>query len=366
MRGSFLLVALAGLVTFPNRLARADDALSPQLRRTVDRGLAWLTAHQAPEGNWAGAGGAYPTAITGLAGMALLMEGSTLRDGKHAPILRKTTDWFLARCQKNGLIGNPQHSSESNRYLYGHGYGMLFLASVFGEEEDRERRHKIEDVLVRAVEFTAHAQTPRGGWGYLSSRDGNGFDEGSVTVTQLQALRACKNAGIPVPDKVVDSAMLYLEKCTTQRGGIIYSLAHGSPRVGAERPALTACAVACSFSAGEYDSDLAKKWLHYCQGAIPIDRSGRDLFGHWEYTHAYLAQAVYVLGDDGYAKLFPRSKPSERLVWSKYRAITFDYIASKQAEDGSWQLSGVGPAFSTSCCLLILQLDDAVLPIYQR
>ena len=34
-------------------------------------------------------------------------------------------------------------------------------------------------------------------------------------------------AGIVVPKSIIDNATKYLEKCTTPRGGVIYSLAHG-------------------------------------------------------------------------------------------------------------------------------------------
>ena len=54
------------------------------------------------------------------------------------------------------------------------------------------------DIAVQPVEFSAAAQTSRGGWGYVSAKDGNDFDEGSTCVTQVQGLRACRNAGIPV------------------------------------------------------------------------------------------------------------------------------------------------------------------------
>jgi hypothetical protein len=295
-----------------------------------------------------------------------MMEGSTIRDGKYSDRIRKATDWFMERGQRNGLLGNPNNPTESSRYMYGHGYGMLFLAQVYGEEEDGDRRRRLEQLLTKAVEFSGRAQTNRGGWGYVSAADGNNFDEGSVTVTQVQGLRAARNAGIVVPKKIIDNAHDYLKKCTTPRGGVIYSLAHGVAANGAERPTLTASAVACMFSAGEYNSELGKKWLQYCQSAIPIDKSGRDSFGHWEYTQYYYAQAIYILGEDGYAKLFPNSKTTERLMWSKYRDITFDYIMSRQAGDGSWNMSGIGPVYSTSCCLAILQLDNGTLPIYQR
>ena len=69
----------------------------------------------------------------------------------------------------------------------------------------------------------------------------------------------------------------YLKASTTGNGGVVYSLNRngaGAP-VGGERPALTAAAIACLFSAGEYKDDLVKKWFKYCKKAIPIGQAGR-------------------------------------------------------------------------------------------
>jgi hypothetical protein len=343
-----------------------SDALPDKYRDTVQKGLDYVAKQQQRDGHWAGNGGAYPTTITALCGMTLLMEGSNIREGKYAEHIRKAADWLMERIQRTGLLGNPNNPTESMRYMYGHGYGLLFLSQIYGDEEDSDRRKKLEDILTRAVEFTGKAQTPRGGWGYVSSTDGGGFDEGSVTITQVQALRAARNAGIAVPKSIIDKAHSYLEKCTTPHGGVIYSLAHGGAFNGGERPPLTAAAISCLFNAGDYDSPLAKKWIRYCQNAIPIDKSGRDSFGHWEYTHYYYAQAMFTLGEDRYAKMFPESKPSDRLTWSKYRDVVFDYIASRQSSDGSWTQGYIGTMFTTACFLTILQLDNGTLPIYQR
>ena len=364
MRRVSLLVLLAAFAAGPS-LVRADD-LPPKYKEVVKKGLDWVAKNQQRDGHWDANGGQYPTTMTGLGGIALLMEGSTMREGKYADNIRRAVDWLVERSQRNGMIGNPNNFSEAQRYMYGHGFGLLFLASVYGEEEDAEKRKKLEDVLTRAVDFTAKAQTKRGGWGYVSAADGQDFDEGSVTITQLQGLRAARNAGIVVPKKVIDNAVEYLKKCTTPRGGVIYSLAQGGVAMGGERPPLTAAAVACAFNAGEYQSDLAKKWISFCKTAIPVDRSGRDSFGHWEYTHFYFAQAVYILGDDGYAKMFPQSRQDDRLTWSKYKNEVFEYIASRQAADGSWGQGHIGPIFTSACHLVILQLENGVLPIFQR
>src|SRR5207248_3080205 len=138
-----------------------------------------------------------------------------------------------------------------------------------------------------------------------------------------------------------------------ERGGVIYSLAQG--RGGGERPELTAAAIACLFSAGEYHSPLVKKWFTFCRAHIPPAQAGR--FGHDEYTHYYWAQALYALGDDGYAKLFPDANAGERLGWSQYRKTLGGHLVRTQNGDGSWSGSGgfgyLGPIFPTAVYLTI-------------
>ena len=138
--------------------------------------------------------------MSALAGVALLCEGSTTTQGKYAATIRKSVDYLAGRSnRKTGLIGNAE---QDGNYTYGHGFSMLFLSQVLGEEEDAERRLALIDVLTRAVKFSGDAQTPCGGWGYISSKDSGGFDEGSTTITQVQGLRGCRNAGIPVPKDI--------------------------------------------------------------------------------------------------------------------------------------------------------------------
>lgn len=361
MRKFASLSAIAlGLILSATAAARAEE-VPPEVRGAVDKGLAWIARIQSPDGHWEANGGQYPTTMTALAGMTLLMEGSTIRDGKYADRVRKAVDWFMERSQRNGLLGNPNNPTESARYIYGHGYGMLFLSQVYGEEEDGERRRRLENMLTKAVEFTGKAQTTRGGWGYVSSADGGGFDEGSTTITQLQALRAARNSGIYVPKSIIDNAQKYLRDATTERGALRYSLASGGHEGG---PALVAAAIAGGFNTGEYNSPFVKRWFTYCKTAIPIGGGGR--FAHDEYTHYYYAQSLYLLGDNGYAKLFPESKETERLTWSKYRKATFDQLVKNQNSDGSWNSGNIGAVYTTSVNLTILQLDNGTLPIYQR
>jgi len=127
-----------------------------------------------------------------------LCEGSTTTQGKYASHISKAVEYLVGHSRSNGLIGDP---NRDDKYTYGHGFSMLFLSQVLGEEEDAARREQLVDVLSRAVQFTGRAQTQAGGWGYVSAKDGGGFDEGSTTITQVQGLRGCRNAAFPFPRK---------------------------------------------------------------------------------------------------------------------------------------------------------------------
>jgi hypothetical protein len=404
-RRQFLTTLAAGAafggVTGLPAAARAQEkkGRDKDVEAAVERGLEHLKKLQAQDGHWESPGGQYPTSITGVAGMAMLMEGSTLREGKYSDQIQKAVNWYLApaRQQPNGLLGAVQNATESSRYMYGHGFGTMFLASVYGEEEDNEQRKKLEAVLTKAVEFTCKAQTSKkhrlpegkeveiGGWGYVSAADSGGsggFDEGSCTVPQIQALRACRNAGIKVPKEAIDKADAYLDACTTPDGGIVYNYT-GRAGAGQGRPPLTAAALACGLGTGKFTQAIAVmsgknppkgearpsivRWFEYCKKNIPIAK-GR--VAHEEYQNYYYAQGMYALGDDRYAELFPGEPKDTHLTWTKFKEAIYPYLLDSQDKTtGGWTGSGsygIGPTFVTAINLSILQLDKGIIPIYQR
>jgi hypothetical protein len=305
-----------------------------------------LAAHQSRVGHWTANNDTYPTAMTALAGMALLCEGSTTTQGKYAPQISKAVEYLISRSRNNGLIGDP---NRDDRYTYGHGYAMLFLSQVLGEEEDAARREQLVDALTRAVQFTGRAQTSAGGWGYVSAKDGGGFDEGSTTITQVQGLRGCRNAGIPVPKEIIDKAVKYIRAGTGADGGVRYSSQAGG---GGGRPPITAAAIACLFNAGDYDDEYVPKLLKYCEKNITVSDAGNQMLaGHWHYAHYYYAQVMYRQGGK---------------TWQEYRDKIFKRIVADVLSDGSWNQGYIGAVYYTAVNLTILQLPKGMLPIYQR
>jgi len=328
------------LVVGSAEVASASDRVAA----TVTRGLDWLAARQSRRGSWAANENRYPTAMTALAGTALLMEGSTTTQGRHAEPVRRAVDYLVSRSRPNGLIGDPKND---DRYTYGHGFSMLFLSQLLGEEEDERRREELVGVLTRAVEFAGRAQTKDGGWGYVSAKDGNDFDEGSTTITQVQGLRGCRNAGIPVPREIIDKAIAYIHRCTMPDGGVQYS-----SKGGGGRPAITAAAIACLFNAGEEDDTHVPRMLAYA--AKNLGNISNNSFGHWHYAHFYYAQVMYREGGDAWTDY--RRQIEKRLV-----------AEAREERDGMfWPQGYIGNVYTTATNLTILQLERAALPIYQR
>ncbi len=342
-----------GLLTPPGSLVTTRESWRSRRRRrpenrwqeTIDRGFEWLTGQQSRLGSWDHP--TYPTAISALAGLALICSGSTTIQGRYAEPIRKAVDYLFSRCRANGLIGDPQRD---NRYTYGHGFAMLFLSQVLGEEEDADRRDELVEILTRAVEFSVNAQTTTGGWGYVSSAENDTFDEGSTTITQVQGLRGCRNAGIVVPREAIDRARQYIYDCKNPDGGISYS----SRTTGTSRQAITAASLASLYNAGDYSTDkkrnpqIEEMW-EYCRRHLHNLDQG-EKYGHWHYTYLYYSQVVY---------------RQEAEVWEEFRDRICPWIATRQQPDGQWE-GNIDPAYVTSCNLVILQLDNGYLPIFQR
>ena len=79
--------------------------------------------------------------------------------------------------------------------MHGHGFALMFLACVYGMITKESLRNQVRTVIRKAVALTSQGQSAEGGWSYVP---GTG-DEGSVTVTQVQALRGGPQRGIPRP-----------------------------------------------------------------------------------------------------------------------------------------------------------------------
>src|SRR5262245_46139242 len=113
------LVTICAWMIVPPLDARAQ--VPDKYKPAVSKGLKWLDRAQAKNGTWAGDGECYRVALTSMAGLAFLQEGSTRSEGKFAKFLRRTLKWLLRQSCGNpanfGLIGEPEDRRASARKM---------------------------------------------------------------------------------------------------------------------------------------------------------------------------------------------------------------------------------------------------------
>jgi Prenyltransferase and squalene oxidase repeat len=316
--------------------------VTPETLRAVIKGLDFLAGRQSEDGSWIiGGGEAYPTAMTGLAGTAFLAHGNSPTRGHYSKNVQGAVE-YLVRCgTATGLITGP--SQDSGMPMHGHGFALMFLACVYGMITKESLRNQVRTVIRKAVTLTSQGQSGQGGWSYVPGTS----DEGSVTVTQVQALRAAHNAGFLVPKAVIEEAIKYLERCRTPEGGIEYSLRSG----GGPRLPISAAAVATLYNAGQFDSTIATDCLKYVWDQFRANEGFEKGGGHAFYTHLYAAQGFYMAGDQ---------------YWDAYFPKTRDQLIAMQQPDGSWMGDGIGQVYGTAIATIILQLPYKYLPVFQR
>ena len=216
----------------------------------------------------------------------------TPREGTYGPNVDKVLGFVLRNCQESGLITANGYSSP----MYGHGFATLFLAECYGQTQ----RQDIKEKLLNAVRLLVQTQNSEGGWRYQPVP----FDADiSVTICQIMALRAARNAGIKIPKITIDRALDYVKKSQEPDGGFSYMLnSRGSafPR--------SAAGVACLYYSGVYtgreiDSGIKYLMANGIPGPNLAPNPGGDY--HYFYGNYYATQATFMAGGDAWKKYWP-------------------------------------------------------------
>jgi hypothetical protein len=358
------LPTLAALLVLP---AAAQQLVvppgDPALGKAVDAGLCWLAQHQQANGAWLGhaghkqgdsylvsktaeeqlAAGEGHLGVSALCGLAFLAGGHLPDRGRFGDNVRRTLDYVLEHASEAGYL------RDGGTRMYSHAFGTLFLAEIYGMVGEARMKLGLE----RAVHWIVDCQNRQGGWRY------NPFTQEadlSVTVCQLQALRAARNIGIEVPRATIDRAVAFVKRARTPDGysrGLFYYKNEGrGARTKNRQYAINAAAVTSLFSAGIYDEGLYGPALAFLEDDYPeLAAYYRRHFYYW-YGNYYAAQAFFQAGPERFDRY--------------YRRIAQDLLRD-QEPDGRW-CNDVGPgdALATAVACLILQIPYQYLPIFQR
>jgi hypothetical protein len=326
-----------GIAKQPNQVR--GDEITPRQQEAVDKGLRWLAAHQQSDGAFGGEGGANKHAgVTAMAGLAFMEAGNLPGRGKYGDNVQKCIDFVLSSSQESGLITSDQTQGP----MYGHGFATLFLAEVYGMTGDDQVKEKLQ----KAVRLIQKTQNAEGGWRYQPVPYEADI---SVTICQVMALRAARDAGIKVEKETIDNSIKYVRSCQNLDGGFSY-MAHQSGGGGPSGFARSAAGCAALYYAGVFEGDDLKRGLDYVFKYIPSrgNAGAEGIEGHYYYGHYYAVQAMFLAGGK---------------YWEKWYPAIRDQLINKQLSNGSWQ-GDFGEDYASSMSLIILQMPNRYLPVY--
>jgi hypothetical protein len=215
-----------------------------------------------------------------------------------------------------------------------------------------ERAEEIGRALTLAVQFTQSAQNEHGAWRYQPFTIEADM---SVTVCQVQSLRAARDAGIPVAASVIDRVVDYVRDSRIGYGnweGAYYYKIHGRAARTKSSFAINAAALTSLHSAGLYREEESGRALDLLVEDYPdLTRGYPNHYYYW-YGNYYAAQALSAAGGERW-----------RVYWRRLR----DDLLVRQQPDGRW-LNDVGPgdAFGTAVACLLLRVPAQYLPIFER
>jgi hypothetical protein len=316
-------------------LPSVGEAITPEARRAIASGLDWLARRQNADGSFGSGLYRRNVAVTSLSGLALMESGSSPGRGPYGARIDAALNYVLENAGPAGLLAVAD--VETQVPMYSHGFGTLFLAEAYG----MSHRPAIGERLRKAVRLIVDTQNAEGGWRYQPVAHDADL---SVTICQINALRAARNAGLFVPRQTVDACIRYVRASQNPDGGFRYMLSGGAsafPR--------SAAGVVALYSAAVYDAGEVDRGIAYLKQHRPAGGSA-SAFSHYYYAHYYAAQAMWIRGGAD---------------WDDWYSAIRDDLIRRQSAEGSWHDS-ICDEFGTAMALLVLQMPNDLLPIFQR
>jgi hypothetical protein len=314
----------------------AANLMSAETHRAIAAGLAYLSANQNEDGSFGRGNYSRNVAICSLAGMAFMAHGSMPGRGPFGAEINLCVQHILNSSQESGFIIAP--GSASHGPMYGHGFATLFLAEVYGMHPDP----RVRDRLEAAVKLIINTQNDEGGWRYEPKRHDADI---SVTICQVMALRAARNAGVFVPNETIDRCIEYVRRSQNPDGGFMYQLS----QPGESRFPRSAAGVVAFTTPGSTKGKNSNAGWTICYGTFR--KAGRPD-----------ATPISTTGTTTPSR--PYGKPvGDR--WQQWYPAIHNTLLALQKSDGSW-FDQISPEYGTAMACIILQMPNNYLPILQR
>lgn len=330
-------------------------------------GLEWLKNHQDENGMWdcdgfmkhdppadqcTGPGDSnHDVGVTGLALLAFLGDGHTMRGGSYKDVVSNGMKWLRDQQDpESGLIGEEI----GHAFLYDHGIASLAVCEAYYFDKSPI----LKTTAQKAVNYIGKARNPYGAWRYDVPPIGD--NDSSVTGWMVFALKSAEEGKLKIDNEAFLGAKNWFNEVTdpgTGRCGYD-SIGSMSSRVEGRNDdypadkgeAMTAVALLCRFFMGEdpETSPVMKQHAELMRKSLPEwnpSIKANDMY-YWYYG----SYAMYQMGGKYWEEWNKAMKPA---VLDSQRKDG----ASKGSWDpiGPWGWSG-GRVYSTALMVLCLEV----------
>ncbi|MCA8968581.1 MAG: terpene cyclase/mutase family protein [Planctomycetes bacterium] len=238
--------------------------------QAIQMGLEWLKDHQDDDGKWDADefmkhdppsdlcdGQGNPVndiGLTGLALLAFLGDGSTMRAGPYKDVVKKGIIWLKDQQEESGALGPDSHRA----HIYNHAIATLALVEAYG----LSKYTTLKRYAQRAVDYICKFRNPYKVWRYYA-RDG--ANDTSVTGWMVFVLKSSIDFKLTVDHDALKYSEAWFEEVTdpstgqcgyTKRGeGSSRELGMGEKFPAQKTEALTAVGLLCRIFLGQTPQD---------------------------------------------------------------------------------------------------------------
>lgn len=289
-----------------NPRPQRESFLTPDVEQAIDKGLEALSKTQQEDGSFSEK--VWKPGITAVVLLAFYTNGHSPDQGKYGKMIKRGLDFLLDK-------GQDKLTGYFGVNMYEHAFATMVLAEAYGES----KREDLLPTLQKAVNVLVEAQNDEGGWRYQPIPEDADI---SVTGCVVQALRACREAFLNIPEKVIDRAVKYIRaRFRAKENGFEYKMKQegDQPHHDVVSWSRTGLGVLGLMACGQYDVSEVKKGLDFL-----LNHKGMPDEISWNsYGCYYVVQSLYQAGG---------------LYWKNGYPVVQKQLIEAQQPDGLFKL----------------------------
>ncbi len=320
----------------------------------IDAGLKWLANHQDEDGKWDcdgfmkhddatseicdGPGNpVHDVGVTGLALLAFLGDGSTMRQGPSQENIKTGVNWLRKQQQENGLFG----TNASHDFVYDHAIAAYAMCEAYGLSKYR----LLQKAAQKGINSLESHRNPYSVWRYQPRDNDNDI---SVTGWCIMAYESGEFFELQINKSALDLCATFLDQVSDPTGAHGYTKQgekssrkpgdHGTKFPIEKGEALTAVGLFCRFFMNQdpKETPIMKASADLLRSKPPVwdEKSGSIDHYYWYY-------ATYALFQYGGAHWNDWKKKLETsVVKHQHREATQKNLLGSWDPIGAWGEDG--------------------------